>query len=227
MWLVGSAGVLVLALVLILKVGPYAGLLVMAVSAALPFTVSGLILSRLFRAAPGLTGSLYAADMAGAAAGALIVPIMLSDLGPVQAILALAAMLAAIGTLLTLTHFRLVQTVPALVLFVTVAGLLYGNRENALLGDVPFGRTLDKDLYRLSALPGSSFEIVESRWSTFGRTDLVRFKNDPSMMAVFIDGAAGTNMPHVSGGLGGSSPSVLEATPAFGRMVPVHQKAAL
>lgn len=107
-----SAGVLVLALVLILKVGPYAGLLVMAVSAALPFTVSGLILSRLFRAAPGLTGSLYAADMAGAAAGALIVPIMLSDLGPVQAILALAAMLAAIGTLLTLTHFRLVQTVP-------------------------------------------------------------------------------------------------------------------
>jgi hypothetical protein len=69
MWLVGSAGVLVLALVLILKVGPYAGLLVLAVSAALPFVVSGLILSRLFRVAAGLTGILYAADLAGAATG--------------------------------------------------------------------------------------------------------------------------------------------------------------
>ena len=223
-WLTGSAGVLVLALVLILKVGPYAGLLVLAVSAAMPFAVSGLILSRLFRLAAGLTGILYAADLAGAAAGALIVPFMLSGLGPVQAILALAAMLAAVGALLTLTQFRPVQTALAFVLFFTVAGLLYGNRENTLLGDVPIGKSLDKDLYGLSTLPGSSVEIVESRWSTFGRTDLVRFKNDPSVMAVFIDGAAGADMLRASRGVGGSSPTVGEATRLFGGMVPVHQK---
>ena len=223
-WLTGSAGVL--ALVLILKVGPYAGLLVLGVSAAMPFAVSGLIHSRLFRLAAGLTGILYAADLAGAAAGALIVPFMLSGLGPVQAILALAAMLAAVGALLTLTQLRPVQTALAFVLFFTVAGLLYGNRENTLLGDVPIGRSLDKDLYGLSTLPGWSVEIVESRWSTFGRTDLVRFKNDPSVMAVLFDGAAGADMLRASRGVGGSSPTVAEATRLFGGMVPVHQKAS-
>ena len=46
---------------------------------------------------------------------------MLSGLGPAQAILALAAMLAAVGALLTLTQFHPVQTALAFVLFFTVA----------------------------------------------------------------------------------------------------------
>jgi hypothetical protein len=75
-------------------------------------------------------------------------------------------------------------------------------------------------LYHLFTRLGSSMEIVESRWSMFGRTDLVGFKNVPSVMGVFIDGAAGAEMPRVSEGLGGSSPTALEAPPAFGDMVP-------
>ena len=56
-------------------------------------------------------------------------------------------------------------------------------------------------------------------------TDMNRnLLNDPSVMAVFIDGAAGADMLRASRGVGGSSPTVGEATRLFGGMVPVHQK---
>ena len=193
-WLSWGAGALVLAILLVLKLGAHGGLLTLSLSAALPFAVSGLILSRLFRLSAATTGVLYAADLAGAAAGALAVPILLSAVGPVQAILVLALALAASGAFLTFVRFRILPASAAVILIAALAGLLYGNRNNALLGEVPIADNSDKDLYRLSNMLGRSAEVIDSRWSTFGRTDLVRFNNDPSTMAIFIDGSAGANM---------------------------------
>ncbi len=42
-------------------------------------------------------------------------------------------------------------------------------------------------------------EIIETRWSAFGRTDLVAYRNDPEQMVIYIDGTAGTPMYRFNG----------------------------
>ena len=193
----------------------------MAASAGLPFAVSGWILSRLFRLYTQMTGSLYAADLAGAAAGALFVPVLLPALGPAQSILALATILAAVGAAGMVGHRWGAKTLIASATAIVAVGILYLNSGNALFGETPIGKDPDKDLYRLTTLQGGSTEIVDSRWSTFGRTDLVRFDNDSTMMTLFIDGAAGTNMLRFNGDLADSSRTFMQATQDFGGMIPL------
>ncbi len=59
---------------------------------------------------------------------------------------------------------------------------------------VPVGKDRNKDMYRMLANPVLEAEVVESRWSAFGRTDLVRSARDPNDMTIFVDGAAGSAM---------------------------------
>ncbi len=220
-WLSLAAGILVLAVFLIMKVGPEAGFLVLAVSAALPFAVSGFLFSRLFRLFSKMTGTLYAADLAGAAIGALTVPLLLPALGPNQSIFTLATTLAAFGVLLSLANYRVGRTTFTTITLIVVAGLTYGNLNDFVLGRVPIGNDPDKDLYRITKVLGMPTETIDSRWSMFGRTDLVRFPDNPSMMAVFIDGAAGADMIRFDGRMEDAASTVLKASPDFGAMIPL------
>lgn len=221
LWLCLSAGTLVLALIFILKVGADRGLLVIAFSAALPFAVSGFIFSRLFRLFIEMTGSLYAADLAGAAVGALMVPLLLPALGPVQSILSLAALLAGFGAISILFYNRGGRTLIIFTVTVAIVVIWFMNNDNALLGKIPIGKNPDKDLHRIMSMYGGSAEIIESRWSTFGRTDLVHFEGDSSIKSIFIDGAAGTSMLRFNGDFEDSSTNFLHATRRFGGMIPL------
>ncbi len=210
---------LVAAIILILKVGPTLGKTVVALSAALPFAASGFVFSRLFRLFPRLTSLLYAFDLFGAAVGALLFPPLIDWQGPIQAILLLAFVLSVIALIATAGNFkRWSFDIPVAI----VAGVLFfANFNNAILGDVPIGRDPNKDLYRLMTIQGNSAKIIDSRWSAFGRTDLVRFDSDTSLMAIFIDGAAGANMIRFNGSLSDSSNAILEAVGGFWGMLPL------
>ena len=210
---------LVAAIILILKIGPTQGKTVVALSAALPFTASGFVFSRLFRLFTGLTGLLYAFDLFGAAVGALIFPALIDWQGPIQAILFLSAVLSAISLIATAMAFkRWLLTIPVMLI---ACVLFLVNSGNALLGDVPIGRDPNKDLYRLMSTQANSAKIIDSRWSAFGRTDLVRFDSDSSLMAIFIDGAAGANMIRFNGSLTDSTNTIVEAVGGFGGMLPL------
>ncbi len=210
---------LVAAIILVLKVGPTQGKTVVALSAALPFAASGFVFSRLFRLFTRLTSILYAFDLFGAAVGALIFPVLIDWQGPIQAILFLSAVLSAIALIATAMAFkRWLLTVPVMVI---ACVLFLVSSGNVLLGDVPIGRDPNKDLYRLMATQGNSAKIIDSRWSAFGRTDLVQFDSDSSLMAIFIDGAAGANMIRFNGSLSDTSNTIVEAVGGFGGMLPL------
>ncbi len=210
---------LVAAIILILKAGPTDGQTVVALSAALPFAASGFVFSRLFRLFARLTSLLYAFDLFGAAIGVLIFPTLIDWQGPIQAILFLSAVLSAIALIaIAMTFKRWLLTVPVMIL---VCVLFLVNSGNALLGDIPIGRDPDKDLYRLMATQENAAKIIDSRWSAFGRTDLVRFDSDSYLMAIFIDGAAGANMIRFNGSLTDSSNTIIEAIGGFGGMLPL------
>lgn len=160
--------------------------------ATLPFFFAGLILSGLFQALARYSSWLYGADLLGATGGALAVAPLLNAFGGVQAALLTAVPALAGAYLLWLAQpNRAARNLRAL-LSLTAGVLLLG-----LLGktaDVPIARDLNKDLYRALANPLDRAEIVESRWSAFGRTDLVRSTLTPNEMTIFVDGAAGSVM---------------------------------
>lgn len=221
MWLASTAMVLALTLVILVKSGTAGGLLVLGLAAALPFAMSGAVFARLFRLFPDNTGSLYAADFAGAAAGALLVPVLLPAFGPIQTVLFLSIGLGIAGAGAGLVYGGKGQVLVACIATGAVSGLLLLNQHHAWLGPMPVGNDTAKDLTRTLSLRGDTAEIVESRWSTFGRTDLVRFKDDPDVMSLFIDGAAGTGMLRFDGDFENATPTLLRATREFGGIIPL------
>jgi len=221
MWLGACSLSLLGSTVLVATVGGSAGVLLLVLSVGTPFVLSGFVLSRLFRLASHIAGYLYAADLAGAAIGSLFVPLLIPSLGPLQSVVFISLILAGFSALIgMLTHpSRAAGALWALTLTVGVTFFL--NRGNALLGDVPVGQDPNKDLYRLTNLMGRNAAVVESRWSTFGRTDLVRFDNDSSLMTIFVDGAAGANMLRFDGGKDTASSGTAHSLHQFGGIVPL------
>ncbi len=160
--------------------------------ALLPFFFAGLTFADLFRTYAARSSVLYGFDLLGATMGALAVVGMLDRFDAVQAAM-ISGAIAALGAIMLawavrkvhLLHYITSLTVLVLVLIVSL-GLV-----NA---EVPIAMDINKDLYRFLKNPADSVEIVESRWSSFGRTDLVRSSLRPEQMTIFVDGAAGSSM---------------------------------
>ncbi|GMQ82622.1 MAG: hypothetical protein BMS9Abin05_2077 [Rhodothermia bacterium] len=160
--------------------------------ALVPFFFAGLTFADLFRTYAARSSVLYGFDLLGATLGALAVVALLDRFGGVQAALITAAiatlgatMLAAAAGKVRRLHYivSLVVAVPLLVAFL-----------GKLDVEVPITMDANKDLYRFLNSPSDSVEVVESRWSSFGRTDLVRSPLSPEQMNLFVDGAAGSAM---------------------------------
>jgi hypothetical protein len=60
------------------------------------------------------------------------------------------------------------------------------------LFQIPVGRNPEKEIH--DALNASQGELAESRWTAFGRTDLVRYRSRPEVMDLYVDGTAGSPM---------------------------------
>jgi hypothetical protein len=60
------------------------------------------------------------------------------------------------------------------------------------VGRVPIGDFPEKDFYHVYPDPTIRSEIIDSRWSIHGRSDLVRYSHQDIVRQLFIDGAAGT-----------------------------------
>ncbi len=160
--------------------------------ATLPFFFAGLTLAGIFQEFAENSSTLYGADLLGATLGALSVVPLLNGLGGVNATL-FASATAVVATLLLGLFRQKIWSGGAVPISLLSLGLIAVGWF-ALRGDVPIARDLNKDMYRMLANPLDKLEVVESRWSAFGRTDLVRSVLDPAEMTLFVDGAAGSAM---------------------------------
>ncbi len=160
--------------------------------ASIPFFLAGLTLATLYRMIPRQSSLLYAADLLGAAAGAVAVVALLNLMGGPGA-LAVAAVAASLSALLMSAGSPRGLKSALIVLAVSVAGLV-AVRLAPEAAEVAVGWDPDKDMYRYFSNPADRPAIVERRWSAFGRTDLVRSALSPDEMGLFVDGAAGSNM---------------------------------
>ena len=158
----------------------------------LPFFFAGLTLAHIFREFAHRSSVLYGLDLLGATLGALTVVPLLNAFGGVNAALVIAA-ITALGALvigfstgkIPLVNFSL-SGIVFIIFVMAIPGYLST--------EVPIARDPNKDLYRFLQNPRDTVEIIETRWSAFGRTDLVRSELTPDQMTIFVDGAAGSAM---------------------------------
>lgn len=83
-------------------------------------------------------------------------------------------------------------------LFLMTVALLF-NGKNEFLGKVPIGNFPEKDYYYVYEGLQTRSEIIDSRWSVYGRADLVQYSHQDVVKQLFIDGAAGTQMYRFNG----------------------------
>jgi predicted membrane-bound spermidine synthase len=159
--------------------------------ALMPFIFVGIAMPLLLSARPAATGAVYGADLIGAALGALAAFGFLY-LGPIAAA-AGAATLFALASLLLQAPRRDARRGSAVLL--GLVAFVFVVQATA--------RPIDVDLDRLTAgkpldlwLGRAGATVARSTWDPFARTDVVYRPDDPQERLVFLDGAAGSALPH-------------------------------
>jgi hypothetical protein len=167
----------------------------------IPFFFAGSIFALIFKMNVIHSRMIYSADLIGAGLGCLIVVLFLDYFGGINTIIGLGAISSLGAVLFAIASKRKKAIGSSLVVLILISALFMQNISYSYFGDVPIGNDPNKDLSRL--MKDSEFDIVETRWSAFGRTDLVKDKNEPNPdeMYMYIDGASGTGMYRFNGNI--------------------------
>lgn len=196
-------------------IGEPSGMLLVLGLLFVPLLLAGVAFAQLFRAFGRISGQVYGADLAGAALGCLGVIWALDQLGGVGALL-LAALLAAAGAMALAWPARQGGgPLGATAIVLAVLGLVFGAFLSGVYDPrVPVGANPEKEIH--DALTGAGQgELEASRWSSFGRTDLISFGDRRGFKDLYIDGTAGSPMYRFSGDFSAPGEAVEELIEEF------------
>src|SRR5215210_5645094 len=161
---------------------------------SVPFFLVGIIISAAFNAFASVAGRLYAADLIGASAGALLVVLFLVLTGGEGATL-IVGLISAIGATIFSRIAKNTKKIVASLMFLAFAVSIILLNQTTQIFAIPTDPTAQKDLpIYLREHPGS--KIVKTEWNSFSRIDVVEGGTGGEGLAakVFIDGGAGTNI---------------------------------
>jgi hypothetical protein len=154
-----------------------------------PFFLAGMALSIIFDLHRAESGSLYFADLLGAAIGAVLVTLLLHWLGGEPALLT-GAMAPAIAAVLLSTKGPAAIRVAAIAAVFITAGSAFAAIKFGILRVVP-GTT--KAMRRqMDATPGS--RITQTGWNAYSRIDAVEGIDHNELARLFIDSDAWTGV---------------------------------
>ena len=165
----------------------------------LPFFFAGIIYSLLFKAYAAYSFKIYAADLTGAAIGSIASIAVFAIFSAPNTILFLSLVLFATALTFLFRSFNPKIIIGLYSLLSVLMFLLLMNGNKNIFPKVPIGNFPEKDFYHVYSGPDIKSDIIESRWSVYGRTDLVEYNHQDMVKQLFIDGSAGTQMYRFSG----------------------------
>jgi hypothetical protein len=165
----------------------------------LPFFAGGVIYAQIYRAYSTLSFRLYASDLSGAAVGSLGSLGVIGVFGAPNSIIVIALLVFSLSafSLHPLATTRTRVSVYA-ILVVSFAVLIFNGRHE-FLGMVPIGDFPEKDFYHVYPDAAARARIIDSRWSIYGRSDLVQYSDQDMVRQLFVDGAAGSQVYRFNG----------------------------
>lgn len=159
----------------------------------LPFLAGGATLSLMFDAYGSDSNRLYFADLLGAAAGTIIVPMTIGWLGAETAVLATAILPAAAAVLLSLgakSAAGRLWTPVACIAFVALLALAAYNHKSQYL---TIRNAPEKALYKLKNEHPESY-ISSDRWNSYSRITCLQNFDNYHLARLFIDSDAETSV---------------------------------
>ena len=170
------------------------------------FLPAGFFLSTSYRYLSNHGNAVYAADILGASIGSLLIITLLEKVDPIGSILIVSIVLVSTLVLTTIaSRSKKLIGVNVALIVALIAVLLSPSIFNV---NIQMNAGQEKELYSFLSSPKYGASITESRWSPFGRTDLVELKAIPDYKLIFIDGGAGTVMYQFNGDLSNVSAAV-------------------
>jgi spermidine synthase len=167
----------------------------------LPFFFGGIVYAQIYKLYSLLSYKLYASDLSGAAVGSLASLALLNALGRPNSVVLLAVVICWLSMRFTQVAKRTNAAVIFSSLVVLLLGVLIANGKREFLGRVPIGEFPEKDFYHVYPDPSIRSEIIDSRWSMYGRADLVQYSHQDMVKQLFIDGSAGTQVYRFNGNI--------------------------
>jgi len=165
----------------------------------IPFFFAGIVYAEFFRNYANAGFKIYASDLIGAALGSILSIYIFNLFNAANTVLFLALVLFILSVSYSNVKKKK-QTLLYLALFcLTILLAVLGKKD--LLGKIPIGHFSEKDIYYTYDNPEIKPNIVESRWSINGRSDLVEYDNQSTVKDLFIDGAAGSQMFRFNGNI--------------------------
>jgi hypothetical protein len=164
-----------------------------------PFFFAGIVYAEFFSAFASAGFKIYASDLIGAALGSVLSICIFYVFNAANAVLFLALVL-----FLSSMNYSALEKKRQAVLYLVLVSfalvlIVFGKRE--FLGKIPIGHFPEKDIYYTYDDPTVKPNIIESRWSINGRSDLVEYSNQNIVKDLFIDGAAGSQMYKFDGNI--------------------------
>jgi len=178
-----SSGLMALSIlgmtIFILKASIFHHILLAALLASAPCFFGGIYLATAFRLFPNGSSKIYAADLIGASIGSLLIVFMLRLGGiNVNLLVAFIASLPA-GLFILKESSKKIEKVVLLLLMGCLISIFFLNYLSSFLGVIPLTKGAHKEMAHLLAHPARKASVIESRWSAFGRTDLLVDEKDP------------------------------------------------
>ncbi len=164
-----------------------------------PFFFAGIVYAEFFSNYASAGFRIYASDLIGAALGSVLSIYVFNLFNAANAVLFLALVL-----FISSINYLNVEKKKQILLYLALISLaivltVFGKRE--LLGKIPIGNFPEKDIYYTYDDPNINPNIIDSRWSINGRSDLVEYNNQNIIKDLFIDGAAGSQMYKFNGNI--------------------------
>lgn len=165
----------------------------------LPFFFAGIVYAQIFKLYAENSFKLYASDLTGAAAGSAASIASLNAFCAPNTIFFLALIIfASAGSFIySRSNRKKIIAYYSILILVCITLVRYGDKE--FLGRVPIGYFPEKDFYHVYPDPNIRCQIIDSRWSIYGRSDLVQYSHQDMVQQLFIDGAAGTQVYRFNG----------------------------
>ncbi len=171
-----------------------------AILALLPFLLIGWWTALAFGHYTASSGSLYAADLAGAGVGVISALALLTIWSPFSVTLFLGVLIGLAACFLIWSNASTWRW-RALSVLLIVSGVWLSNLTLSWLDRLPTNTTnapRDKTMLAILNDPTQAARLVRTIWSPFARVDLVE-TNDAKAKFVFADGGAGSTMVHYDG----------------------------
>lgn len=162
------------------------------------FIPGGIYVATIYKHFIQHNNKVYMVEIMGASFGALLATPLLNKFSPMAITFYISIMLLIVSILLISVSSRNKIISTMFIIFVIFLTIQF---SSSFADNILIGENDNKEMSVILGRPDLNASVVDTRWSAFGRSDVVELGSSKYFKLIFIDGAAGSRMFQFNGNL--------------------------